>query len=129
MSVDTTTVVINGAATEAAQVVAVADHKRKYIGLYSKTGTCKFSLGEGTHADDYMSLAQGNYFEMAVNYGDKVTFSTTGAVLHVVQDIDSNVALTSDNLVLLSDSVTMTYSQAANGSANKYGKLAVPVFS
>jgi len=124
----TTTVVINGAAAEAAQVVAIADRRRKYIGLYSKTGTCKFSVGEQAHAGSYMSLAQGHYFEMAVNYGDKVTFSTTGAVMHVIQDIDSNVALTSDSLILTSDAINMTYKTRDNGAHNRDGLIVAPVF-
>ena len=129
MTVMTTTVVVNGAAAEAAQVVAVADVRRRYIGLYAKTGTCKLSLGEQAHAGSYLSLSQGKYFEMAVNYGDKVTFSTTGAVLHVIQDINSNVALTSDSLILTSDGDTLTYKTRNNGAHNRDGYIAPPVFS
>ena len=109
----TTTVVVNGAAAEAEQIVAVRDLKRVYIGLYAKTGTCKISLGEVTHANAYMSLAEGNLFETSVNTLDKVTFSTTGTVLHVIQDRDSKVVLTYDNLVLTYDGEPMAYGYRA----------------
>jgi len=121
--VATTTVVVNGAAAEASQVVAIEDGTRAYIALYAKTGTCKISLGDGTHADTYMSLGPGNYFETAVNFIGQVEFSTTGAVLHIIQDRDSQCGLTSDNLMLTSDGETMTYS--ARGSR----LLPTPVFS
>ena len=105
----TTTVVVNGAAAEAAQVVAIDDEHRGYIALYAKTGTCKISLGDVTHADAYFSLAQGHYFETAVNFVGKVTFSTTGAVLHVIQDRASDVCLTSDSLILTYGGYNVTY--------------------
>lgn len=124
-SIRTATLVVNGAATEGSQVVAVSDSRRRYIGLYAKTGTCKLSLGEVTHANAYMSLAQGNLLELAVNILDKITFSTTGAVLHVIQDMDSNVCLTSDSLILTSDGYNMTYN--AKDAGRKL--LNTPVFS
>ena len=119
-SIKTTTIVVNGAAAEAAQVVAIEDDRRKFIALYAKTGSCKVSLGNGTHANDYMVLAEGNLLELDVNTLDKVTYSTTDTVLHVLQDIDSNVALTSDNLILTSDGEVIYYKKKRN--------LSVPVF-
>lgn len=121
-NVKTTTLSINGAAAEAVQTVAVADPKRKYIGLYAHTGSCKVSLGEGTHASTYITIAQGNLFELAINTIDKIQYSTTGTVLRVIQDISSNVCLTSDSLILTYDGSNLYY----NGSVNK---LAIPVFS
>lgn len=118
MGVMTTTVVVNGAASEAAQVVAVADKRRRYIGLYARLGGCKVSYGEGTHANDYVVIAQGNYMELLVNPHDKVSYSTTGTVLTIIQDRDSSVATTYDNLVL-------TY--AATGLNITYNSRAVKV--
>jgi len=121
-NVRTTTLSINGAAAEAEQVVAVADPKRKYIGIYSHTGSCKVSLGEGDHASTYITIAQGNLFELAINTIDKITFSTTGAVLRIIQDINSNVSLTSDSLILTYDGYNLYYNVSIN-------KLDIPVFS
>lgn len=125
-SVRTTTVVINGAAAEASQVVAVADKERRYVGLYAKTGACKVSFGEGTHANDYLVISQGNLLELAVNVLDKITFSTTGAVLNVIQDIESKVSLTSDNLILTTDGYNMTYNTRDQSVG---GRRTIPVFS
>lgn len=121
----TTTSSFNGAAAEASQVVAVADDKRKYIGLYSLTGSCKVSFGEVTHSSAYIVIAEGNMLELAINPQDKVQFSTTGTVLRVIQDIDSKVVLSSDSLALTSDGYPLTY---AKGSRNKPWQPA-PVFA
>lgn len=112
-SIMTNTIVVNGAAAEASQVVAVRDLKRKYIGLYARTGSCKVSLGEVTHADAHMIIAEGNILELAVNTLDKIEFSTTGTVLHVIQDRDSKIVLAYDNLVLTSDGEPLAYQQRA----------------
>jgi len=123
VNVRTTTVVINGAAAEASQKVAIADNNRRYIALYAKTGSCKVSLGDVTHANAYMVIAEGNYFETDANLIGAIHFSTTGTVLHVIQDIDSNVCLTSDSLILTSDGYNLTYN-----TADVKGSLSAPVF-
>lgn len=107
--VKTTTVVINGAAAEVSQVVAVEDGTRNYIAFYASLGTCKISLGDVNHDDAYLSLAVGHYYETAVNFVGAASFSTTGAILHVIQDRNSQVSLTSDSLILTSDGENMTY--------------------
>lgn len=125
-SVRTTTSRFNGAAAEAEQVIAVADHRRKYIGLYSMTGNCKVSFGEGAHATTYFTIAAGNLLELAINPLDKVTFSTTGTVIQVIQNVNSAVVLSSDYLVLTTDGYPMTYT-AKDQSIG--GRNDVPVFS
>lgn len=125
-SVMTTTQRFNGAAAEAVQVVAVADHRRKYIGLYASTGSCKVSIGEVVHANTYITLAQGNLMELAVNYLDKVQFSTTGAVLTVIQDINSAVVATYDFLTLTYDGYPMYYRSAVQASSARQG---APIFA
>jgi len=124
VNVRTTTVVINGAAAEASQQVAIADNNRKYIALYAKTGSCKVSLGDVTHANAFLVIGAGNYFETDVNFQGAIHYSTTDTVLHVIQDINSSVCLTSDNLILTSDGYNMTYNIDLSTSS-----LSSPVFS
>ena len=124
VNVRTTTVVINGATEEASQQVAIADNNRKYIALYAKTGSCKVSLGDVTHANAFLVIGAGNYFETDVNFQGAIHYSTTDTVLHVIQDINSSVCLTSDNLILTSDGYNMTYNIDLSTSS-----LSSPVFS
>ena len=121
VSVRTVTSVINGAAAEAEQVVAVADDRRRYIALYAKTGTCKVSIGKTPHADSYMSIAEGNLLEMEVVTLGKVVFSGTGSVLNVIQNIDSKIVLSLDNL-------SLTYGGEPLAYTKRISRLPAPIF-
>jgi hypothetical protein len=116
----TTTVVVNGAAGEAVQVVAIRDLKRQYVGLYSQLGSCKISIGEGNHANESFVIAAGNLYELQANTLDQISYSTTGTILNIIQDRDSYVTMTYDFLVLTYDGSTIAY--------NKRAVLAPPVF-
>ena len=124
MGIRTTTQSFNGSAAEAVQEVAISDNGRRYIGLYSLTNTCKVSFGDGTHASTYLSIAAGNLLEIDTSILDRVYFSTTGAVLRVIQDIDSKVILSSDSLTMTSDGLSLYYSSADSKPRNP-----APIFS
>ena len=115
--VKTVTNALTGTAT--AQVVALDDDKRAYMAMYAQTGSCLVSFGDGVHATTAITLAQGNYFETAVNVLDKVTYSGNGTTLLVIQDIDSKICLTSDAVMLSYDGEPVYYL--------KNGKFVVPI--
>lgn len=119
-NVQITSNAITGDAT--AQTVAVKDHTRRYLALYSQTGNCVISVGDGVHATNAITLAQGNMFELAVNSISKVEYSGAGTVLVTLTDLSARVVLTSDGYVLTSDGEPLAYAKA------NY-RLAPPVFS
>ena len=112
---------VTGAAAGAVQTVAINDHSRRYIAFIAKTGPALLSFGEGTYATNAVELAEGNMMELAVNATNKVEFSTADSVLLVMQDLGSKRVLTSDGLVLTSDSAVLTYQPDFNASS-------IPVF-
>jgi len=105
MPVRTESIVVEGAAT--AQQVVVPDHTRQYLGLYAKVGSCLISVGESTHADTALTLAQGNIFEPSP--GASAYYSAASTELVVLQDLAANAVLTSDKKVLTSDGETLYY--------------------
>lgn len=119
VSVRTVTSLIRG--TEAEQIVAAADDRRRYIALYSKEGTCKVSIGDTPHADSYMSIAEGNLLEMGVVTLGKVVFSGIGTALNVIQNIDSKIVLSSGER-------SLTYGGEPLAYTKRISSLPTPIF-
>ena len=107
MNVKTNTTRVDG--TAVVQVVAVEDGHRRYLGLYAKSGSCFISVGNGEHADEMITIAQGNIFESTATYGDKISYTGVGTQLLVIMDIDRPTILTYENTVLTYVDVTLTY--------------------
>lgn len=111
---------VAGSAT--AQVIVPNDYRRKYVALVAATGAIEVSVGEVTHADAYISIAQGNMFEYNVNCTSKYQYTGAATEVVVMQDADSTICLSSDNLMLTYDGSPLTYNRVIN-------KLNVPVFN
>jgi len=121
MGIQTNTIKVDGTGDVAH--VAVFDSHRKYLGLYAQSGSCVVSIGDGTHADMAITIAQGNIFEPDPGFTEAVYYTGVGTTLLVITDAHRPTVLTYDDVVLTYDGTALTYQ---NDDQVRY--LAPPVF-
>lgn len=107
MGIKTNTTRIDGDASEV--VAAVEDGHRQYLGLYAQFGSCIISVGNGVHATEAITIAQGNIFEPSIAFGDIIYYSGANTQLLVINDIDRLTILTYTNLPLTYDGTPLAY--------------------
>lgn len=112
MAIQTTTIAITGTATK--QVVAVDDIRRRYITVYSHTGSCEVSIGDGVHATMAMILAQGNLLQFERINGSKINYTGVGTELHITTGTGANTVLTFDKAVLTYGGYTLFFNPITN---------------
>ena len=106
-NVDLTAFMVDG--TAAAQVIAPNDPHRKYISFQASDDACLIYPGEGTAGN--FELDDGERLEFNVNITSKFSLIGNSLELHVFQDINSDVCLSSDNAMLTSDSIPIYYNR------------------
>lgn len=123
-NVKVTSFLVDGTASD--QVIAVADDKRRYLMIQSQDDGGKIGIGAASDSTAYIEVGDGDTWSPAVNIVDQYRWIGDGLECVVIQDIDSNVCLSSDGLMLTYDSEPIYYNI---NIANRPNLLADPVFA
>ena len=121
-NVNVTSFLVDGAV--AAQVIAPADQKRKYLSVQAQDAGGKLAIGE---AAVYIEMADTDIWFPAVNITSKYSWIGDSLECVVIQDIQSDVCLSSDKLMLTYGGTPIHYNTETAGRTALL--LATPVFS
>lgn len=119
-----TSVPIIGTADGIARTICIEDNDRAYVSIVATSGNPTISIGDVTHTDVPITIAEGNMFELGVNCISKIQYAGAATTAVLLQDITSDFVLSYDNVVLTYGGNIMVYN--INGGTER---LSTPVFS